>query len=106
MINDKPGCGTFESPAPEPARLTAVKVIHETHCREIPEMLRKLAERIEKGEVKTEHVACVVDAVPGLQMYAWGPKAEVQRTALCLTRAAEWVLWQAVKIDFEASGKN
>lgn len=59
------------------AKLAEVKILYESNARQIPEMMRKLADEIESPPVegaKPDQVLCIVrDSKTGMQnAYAWG----------------------------------
>lgn len=77
--------------------IAEVKTLYETNLRDIPAMLRRMADRVEKKELDPLGMLCIVELAGEVQIYGWGASAELDHQALVALRAGDWLMRSATK---------
>ena len=77
-------------------KLAEVKVAYESNYRDVSAMMKKLACRIESGELKATSAVCVIDLADGPMVFGWGD-AEQERHALLAEAGSKFIKECSIK---------
>lgn len=64
------------------AHLAGVHTIYEKNMRDMPAMLRRLADRIESGEVEARQITCAVECPSDVLIFGWGNSTALESIGL------------------------
>lgn len=59
-----------------------VSTIYEKNMRDMPAMLRRLADRIESGEVSARQIVCIVECPSDVMIFGWGDSTALETIGL------------------------